>query len=111
MNATPSVAQRQTLPTAVAGDRLLHILHFARWYCGCTFWRLAILAQQRTLGWKTSELAGGKQAHRRQSREHIEDGTFHRTRAMAGFPARRPIVRHCYLIETLLKQLAGVRKV
>lgn len=113
MNGTLSVARRQALPTAVAADRLLHILHVLdhapHLYSGCTFWTLGILAQQRTLGWDRCQLTVSNRGNRREPEEHIEDWTFHRTRPAPSFPANLSVGRHRYLIKALHKQPAGVQ--
>ena len=89
--------------------RILHVLdHSLPVHSGYTFRTLAILAQQRALGWETFHLTGPKQGSGDAREEQIGDWLFHRTPPAAGLAARLPIVQHRALMEVLRRRLAEV---
>ena len=89
--------------------RILHVLdHSLPLHSGYTFRTLAILGQQRALGWETMQLTGPKQGSGRQREEHIDDWIFYRTPPASGLPAKLPIVQYRYLMRALQTRLAEV---
>jgi PEP-CTERM/exosortase A-associated glycosyltransferase len=111
MNGTASNARQPSAATALDGRplRILHVLdHSLPLHSGYTFRTLAILAQQRALGWNTYQLTSPKQGGGLEREEHIEDWTFHRTPPAAGVLARVPIVQYHALMKALQTRLAEV---
>lgn len=65
--------------------RILHVLdHSLPLHSGYTFRTLAILREQRKLGWQTFQLTSPKQGATAASTEEVEGWTFHRTPSAAG---------------------------
>ncbi len=111
MNDSLSVERYEARP-AVTGDRPLRILHVLDHslplHSGYTFRTLAILNEQRAMGWKTFQLTGTKQGNGPEREEHIDDWIFHRTPPPSGFPAKLPIIQYRYLMKALQLRLAEV---
>lgn len=111
MNDTPSAVMREAPPAASANRplRILHVLdHSLPLHSGYTFRTLAILGQQRAMGWETFQLTGPKQGDVRQREERIDDWIFYRTPPASGVAAKLPIVEYRYLMKALRKRLAEV---
>ncbi|MGH8233159.1 MAG: TIGR04063 family PEP-CTERM/XrtA system glycosyltransferase [Rhodanobacteraceae bacterium] len=112
MNDVLSVARQQAPPTAVSDDRPLRILHVLDHslplHSGYTFRTLAILDQQRALGWETFQLTGPKQGSSDQQEEYVGDWKFYRTPPASGFLTRLPLIQHRALMKTLGTRLAEV---
>lgn len=107
----PAVAQRATTPTAPVDRplRVLHVLdHSLPLHSGYTFRTLAILRQQRALGWETFHLTGPKQGSGDAREERIGDWMFYRTQPSSGLAARLPVLQHRKLMQALRKRLAEV---
>lgn len=86
--------------------RILHVLdHSLPLHSGYTFRTLAILAQQRALGWETFHLTGPKQGSGDKHEEHVEDWTFYRTPPATGVAATLPLLKHRALMEALRSRL------
>jgi len=65
--------------------RILHVLdHSIPLHSGYTFRTLAILREQRKLGWQTLQLTSPKQGATEVSKEEVEGWTFHRTPSARG---------------------------
>ncbi|WP_290653780.1 TIGR04063 family PEP-CTERM/XrtA system glycosyltransferase, partial [Aquisalimonas sp.] len=83
-------AAQQTPPSAVDGQRpplILHVLdHSLPLQSGYTFRTLAILQQQRRLGWLTEHLTGPKQGPGTADAETVDGWHFHRTPWAHGAP-------------------------
>ena len=111
MNDTLSVV-RSRESAAMPTDRPLRILHVLDHslplHSGYTFRTLAILGQQRALGWETMQLTGPKQGSGQQRKEHVDDWIFYRTPPASGLPAKLPIVHYGYLMRALRTRLAEV---
>ena len=108
-----SAAPRQVSHTSPAGRplRILHVLdHSLPLHSGYTFRTLAILGQQRALGWETFHLTGPKQGDVREREEHVDDWMFYRTPPSSGLSAKLPIVQYHYLMRALQTRLAEVVK-
>ena len=89
--------------------RILHVLdHSLPLHSGYTFRTLAILDQQRALGWETFHLTGPKQHSGQQREDHIDDWIFYRTPPASGLAAKLPIVEYRYLMKALQTRLAEV---
>ena len=111
MNDTLSVARCQALPTVPTGRplRILHVLdHSLPLHSGYTFRTLAILGQQRALGWETFQLTGPKQGGGREREEHIDDWIFYRTPPASGIATRLPFFQYRYVMKALRTRLAEV---
>ena len=67
--------------------RILHVLdHSLPLHSGYTFRTLAILSQQRALGWETLQLTSPKQGGAQEREEHVDDWAFYRTPPASGIP-------------------------
>jgi PEP-CTERM/exosortase A-associated glycosyltransferase len=94
--------------------RILHILdHSLPLHSGYTFRTLAILREQRALGWETVQLTTPRQGPTEARAETVDGWTFHRTPFAPGAWSRLPVVGR-YLeemratarrIETLVAEL------
>lgn len=111
MNDTLSVTSRQA-PLEATADRPLRILHVLDHslplHSGYTFRTLAILGQQRALGWETFQLTGPKQGGGREREEHIDDWIFYRTPPASGLATRLPLFQYRYVMKALRTRLAEV---
>lgn len=100
------------IPPAVSTERPLRILHVLDHslplHSGYTFRTLAILGQQRALGWETFHLTGPKQSSGDQREEHIGDWMFYRTPSATGFASKLPLVQHRALMKATRDRLAEV---
>ena len=91
--------------------RILHILdHSVPLHSGYTFRTLAILRQQRALGWHTIHLTGAKQGRSQASEHHVDGWHFFRTAPQAGWWARLPLLRQFGVIAGLTRRLRQVAK-
>jgi len=107
-----SAAVLQHPPPAMGADRPLRILHVLDHslplHSGYTFRTLAILAQQRALGWETFHVTGPKQGSGDTREEQIGEWLFYRTPPADGFTARLPLGQHRALMQVLRTRLAEV---
>jgi PEP-CTERM/exosortase A-associated glycosyltransferase len=111
MNDTPTATRQTTSGTVPNGRplRILHVLdHSLPLHSGYTFRTLAILNQQRALGWETFQLTGPKQGSGQQREEAVDGWTFHRTPPATGLAAKLPVVQFRALMTALQKRLAEV---
>lgn len=112
MSEVPSVSRLPDDSRTSAADRPLRILHVLDHslplHSGYTFRTLAILGQQRALGWETMQLTGPKQGSGRQREERIDDWIFHRTPPASGLAAKLPLLQYRYLMKALQTRLAEV---
>ncbi|MEG0880822.1 MAG: glycosyltransferase, exosortase A system-associated [Janthinobacterium sp.] len=90
--------------------RILHILdHSLPLHSGYTFRTLAILRQQRALGWHTMQLTSAKQGPSAGPQQLVDGWHFYRTAPDARWWARLPVLRQVAVIVGLavrLRQLA-----
>ena len=90
--------------------RILHILdHSLPLHSGYTFRTLAILRQQRMLGWHTTQLTSAKQGPSDSAQQLVDGWHFYRTAPNARWWARLPVLRQVAVIIGLavrLRQLA-----
>ncbi len=111
MNESVAVARDEVLPGVSAARplRVLHVLdHSLPLHSGYTFRTLAILEQQRALGWETFHLTGPKQGGGDVREECIGNWQFQRTPPASGLFARLPLLRHRALMSALRVRLAEV---
>jgi PEP-CTERM/exosortase A-associated glycosyltransferase len=92
--------------------RILHILdHSVPLHSGYTFRTLAILQQQRKLGWQTVHLTGAKQGRHQSGPEHEVDGWhFFRTMPSTRWWTRLPVLRQVVVITSLVRRLRQVAR-
>lgn len=90
--------------------RILHILdHSVPLHSGYTFRTLAILQQQRALGWQTIHLTSAKQGRHQKGEEHEVDGWhFFRTAPSTSWWARLPLLDQLSVIVGLARRLRQV---
>ena len=89
--------------------RILHVLdHSLPLHSGYTFRTLAILTQQRALGWETFHLTGPKQGSGQQREEQVDGWMFYRTLPASGLLAKLPVVHYRSLMKALQTRLAEV---
>ena len=70
--------------------RILHVLdHSIPLHSGYTFRTLAILREQRKLGWRTIHLTSPKQGAATVLKEEVDGWTFHRTPSASGIGLAR----------------------
>ena len=86
--------------------RILHILdHSLPLHSGYTFRTLAILRQQRALGWQTMQLTSAKQGPADGPQQLVEGWHFYRTAPNARWWARLPVLRQVAVIIGLAVRL------
>jgi PEP-CTERM/exosortase A-associated glycosyltransferase len=92
--------------------RILHVLdHSIPLHSGYSFRTLAILREQRRLGWETAHLTGPKQEGCRVAVEQVDGLEFHRTPARSGALASVPVIREIVLMHDLESRLGAVARV
>ncbi|MGX9713355.1 TIGR04063 family PEP-CTERM/XrtA system glycosyltransferase [Janthinobacterium lividum] len=86
--------------------RILHILdHSLPLHSGYTFRTLAILRQQRALGWHTMQLTSAKQGPSDGAQQLVDGWHFYRTTPDARWWARLPVLRQAAVIIGLAVRL------
>ncbi|MBR7634408.1 TIGR04063 family PEP-CTERM/XrtA system glycosyltransferase [Janthinobacterium lividum] len=86
--------------------RILHILdHSLPLHSGYTFRTLAILRQQRALGWHTMQLTSAKQGPSDGAQQLVDGWHFYRTAPDARWWARLPVLRQAAVIIGLAVRL------
>lgn len=86
--------------------RILHILdHSLPLHSGYTFRTVAILAQQRALGWDTAHLTGAKQGATDAAEQSSGGWHFYRTAPIDRWWARLPLLRQLGVIRGLARRL------
>lgn len=111
LHVIPATAPHEASPQVQLDRplRILHVLdHSLPLHSGYTFRTLAILAQQRALGWETFQLTGSKQGHFPAYKEQVGEWVFHRTPPVSGLAAKLPLIQHRALMQTLRRRLAEV---
>lgn len=89
--------------------RVLHVLdHSIPLHSGYTFRTLAILREQRRLGWETFQLTGPKQAGCLSDEETVDDWHFFRTPMQSSSWARVPGISEIALMRNLEQRLVEV---
>ncbi len=86
--------------------KILHILdHSIPLHSGYTFRTLAILREQRTLGWETHHITSAKQENCKVPEEDVEGLHFYRTPPARGRLSTLPLFNQISIIDTLAKRL------
>lgn len=92
--------------------RILHILdHSIPLHSGYTFRTLAILKEQRALGWETIHLTGSKQENCLALEEDFDGWHFYRTPAEQGLMSKLPVLNQIAVIDGLTRRLDEVVKI
>jgi PEP-CTERM/exosortase A-associated glycosyltransferase len=91
--------------------RILHILdHSIPLHSGYAFRTLAILREQRALGWETFHLTGPKQTSCASSEENVDGWKFFRTPAGKAMLARAPVFKELQLMRAISHRLGEIAK-
>ena len=91
--------------------RILHILdHSLPLHSGYTFRTLAILRQQRALGWQTMQLTGAKQGAADSAQQLVDGWHFYRTAPLARWWTRLPVLRQLAVIVGLALRLRALAR-
>jgi glycogen(starch) synthase len=91
--------------------RALHILdHSIPLHSGYTFRTLALLREQRALGWHTDHLTSPKQGPCDADAQEVDGLLFHRTPAATGAAARWPVFKELLLMRQLTRRLEEVAR-
>jgi len=89
--------------------RILHVLdHSIPLHSGYTFRTLAILREQRALGWETLHLTSPKHLGTQAAEEEVEGWHFHRTPLPPSPLARIPLVRELRLMQRTARRIEDV---
>ena len=89
--------------------RILHILdHSVPLHSGYAFRTLAILAQQRALGWTTAQITSAKHTGATAVEEVVDGFTFHRTLPSGSVVERLPVLDQLAVIKGLTRRLLEV---
>ena len=89
--------------------RILHALdHSIPMHSGYTFRTLAILREQRALGWETMHVTSPKHVLGNADEEHVDGWHFYRTRLPSNFVERLPAAREMRLMRATERRLAEV---
>lgn len=89
--------------------RILHVLdHSIPLHSGYTFRTLAILREQRALGWETLQLTSPKQLGTRASEEEVEGLKFYRTPMVPSPLSRIPVVRELRLMARTARRIEDI---
>lgn len=89
--------------------RILHILdHSIPLHSGYSFRTLAILQQQRALGWTTLHLTSAKQGHAGRREQHAEGWHFFRSQPSTSRWSRLPLLRQLSVVLGLTRRLRQV---
>jgi len=86
--------------------RILHILdHSIPAHSGYTFRTLAILREQRRLGWETFHVTSPKHPNPVGAEENVDGWTFYRTEQPTGWMTRYPVLSQFALMAQLEKRV------
>jgi glycogen(starch) synthase len=89
--------------------RILHVLdHSVPLQSGYAFRTLALLREQRALGWETFQLTTPKHYAPGGERETVSGFEFHRTRMPEHALARLPVVDLAYVVRSTARRLDGL---
>ena len=92
--------------------RILHVLdHSIPLHSGYAFRTLAILREQRALGWETVHVTGSKHVLDAPPEEDVDGFHFYRTPALGRGMARWPVVDQVAVIEKLTRRLDQVARI
>ncbi|MCI3950901.1 MAG: glycosyl transferase family 1 [Burkholderiales bacterium] len=86
--------------------RVLHVLdHSVPLHSGYAFRTLAILREQRALGWETAQLTSAKHHLPCPDVEEVDGFTFYRTAAASSIVERLPLANHAGVVRGLYRRL------
>ena len=86
--------------------KILHILdHSIPLHSGYTFRTLAILQEQRKLGWETCHVTSAKHTVTTESSEDVDGFTFYRSKKPVGLIAKIPVFNQLAIVQSLSKRL------
>lgn len=89
--------------------KILHVLdHSIPLHSGYTFRTLAILREQRALGWETHHITSAKQENCKVLEEDVDGLHFYRTQPAEGIFSRLPFFNQISIINTLAKRLEEI---
>ena len=91
--------------------RILHVFdHSIPLHSGYTFRSLAILRQQRALGWETVHVTGPKQGTDRDFQETVDGFEFFRSGQPPAFTRALPLVKDQAIVGVLARRLEAVAR-
>ena len=91
--------------------RVLHVLdHSIPLHSGYTFRTRAILQQQRVQGWQTFHLTSPKQGASEGGLDQVDELAFYRTRPVAGWRAKAPLLNQLAVIDATAARLLEVAR-
>jgi PEP-CTERM/exosortase A-associated glycosyltransferase len=91
--------------------KVLHILdHSIPLHSGYAFRSLALLTEQRRLGWETMHLTTPKQGETAAEEETVDGWTFHRTQPSPGMTGIRGYFRQMAATEARIRELAAIHE-
>lgn len=91
--------------------RILHVFdHSIPLHSGYTFRSLAILRQQRALGWETVQVTGPKQGNDRAFQETVDGFEFFRSGQPPAFTRSLPLVKDQAIVGVLARRLEAVAR-
>lgn len=111
MNGASAITKMPPQVTTPDGKplRILHVLdHSIPLHSGYSFRTLAILREQRKLGWETFQLTGPRQGEVMNMQEQADGWAFNRTRAPRGLLAGMPVAKYWQIVRALKKRLRDV---
>lgn len=89
--------------------RILHILdHSIPLHSGYTFRTLAILKEQRALGWETFHVTSTKHIRPGAAEEEVDGWHFYRTPKHFRFAGRLPILNQIAVVDGLARRVANI---
>ena len=92
--------------------RILHILdHSIPLHSGYTFRTLAILKEQRDLGWETFHVTSAKHTGSVALEEEVDGWHFYRTPEHSRFAGRLPILNQIAVINGLARRVADIVRI
>jgi len=92
--------------------RILHILdHSIPLHSGYTFRTLAILKEQRDLGWETFHVTSAKHTGPTALEEEVDGWHFYRTPKRSHFASRLPILNQIAVIDSLAQRVADIVRI
>lgn len=91
--------------------RILHVLdHSIPLHSGYTFRTLAILREQRKMGWETIHLTSPKQGASPADPEPVDGLLFHRTAPRSGGPLDLPVLRELVQMRDVARRLEALAR-
>lgn len=91
--------------------RILHVFdHSIPLHSGYTFRSLAILRQQRALGWETVQVTGPKQGNDRDFQETVDGFEFFRSGQPPAFTRSLPLIKDQAIVGVLARRLEAVAR-